>query len=195
MAVEAAAKEKENKNFQFYADADIDQATGKIKSEYPQWYSTRMLSEKEEELTMKKIALANGGVPQGYESEYREGISKLEKQIESMKDNTLIDDASNDRDEIKTIVDKIAKVLKDEYPTSKECDRRVVDINQENRKRFTPYLNLGKIGDDNIFPFARACDVSIDPNGLVTRDGLEKMWKIGRKYLGEYANVEILRRG
>jgi hypothetical protein len=36
--------------------------------------------------------------------------------------------------------------------------------------------------------------VPISPDGKVTRDGMEKAWKIGRKYINENANVELLRR-
>ncbi|MDD5722710.1 MAG: hypothetical protein PHY29_03095 [Syntrophales bacterium] len=178
--------------FQFYSEADRDPTTGKVRSEYPMWYNPRMISEKEEELDAKKAALANGAVPRGVESDFREGVIRLEEQLKTMKDTTLVDDAQNDRDEIGALVEKLGKILKNEYPTTKECERRVVDIQTENRKRFEPYLPIS--GDDDMVSFAKACQVSISPDGKITRDGMEKMWKIGRKYLKEYANVEILRR-
>ncbi len=179
--------------FQFYSEVDIDPVTKKVKSEYPLWYNPRMLQEKEEELEIKKAALRNDAVPRGQEAEYAEGIKRLEDQLSVMKNTTLVDDAKNDRDVIAKLVDKIGKVLKELYPTYKECERRVVDIQQENKKRFDPCVSIK--GDDDMVSFAHACQVPISPDGKVNRDGAEKMWKIGRKYIGENANTELLRRG
>jgi hypothetical protein len=146
----------------------------------------------EEEVAMKKATLENGGVPRGYEPEFRENLARLEEHLARMKDMTLVDDADNNRDEIGVVVQRAAKLLKEEYPSQKMCDRKLVDANMEYRKMSEPYIPIGE--DEKMVNMAKACNVQIDGKGRVSREGLAKMWKIGSKYLGEYANVEVLRK-
>lgn len=177
-------------SYQFFSEADIDKNTGKVKSEYPIWYNPKLIQEIEDEVVSKEIALKTGQVPQGYESEYRENLSRLKDQLKTVQNMTLVDDAKNDHAKLGDALKDLATILKSEMPSNKLCERNLVDPNQEYQKITKQYI---PVKDDNMAELARACNVPI-VDGKISRGGIEKMWKIGTKYLGDYANVEVLRK-
>lgn len=180
--------------FQFFSEADMkrDPQTGELKvaSEYPMWYSPRMIQEMEEEIATREAALATGAVQKGFEGEYRENLSRYKEQLKKMKDMTLVDDAKNDRAALGKAVKEVGKALSDMMPRQAMCERRLVDTNREYRNLNEPTI---KIENDLQADLAKACNVQI-VDGKVTGYGAQKMWKIGTKFLGDYANVEMLRK-
>jgi hypothetical protein len=89
------------------------------------------------------------------------------------------------------VVLEAGKILKSEMPSKKDLDDNLVDAHGELRKMTIPYISI----KDNakMCEMAKACNVPI-VDGKVTREGLSKIWKIGTKHLGGYANVETLRK-
>lgn len=177
-------------SYQFYSECDYDPKTGKIKSEYPTFCDPNLIRDMEEEIATKEIALATGQVPKGYEPDYRDTLSRLKEQYNKMLDMTRIEDAKNDKGKLGTIVNKIGKLITSELPKQAQCDRNLVDPSLEYRK-LTEHRY--KIEDEEMSEVAKACNVPI-VDGKINGYGLHKIWKIGSKYLGEYANIESLRK-
>jgi len=189
-----AAVAKEPVKYQFFSEADIhiDPKTGRksIASEYPMWYNPNLITEMEDEVSAKEIALQTGQVPRSSESDYRDNLARMKDHLEKMKNMTMVDDARNDKDELGKAVKELSKIIREELPSEDLCKRNLVDPNQEMRKMTVPYI---KLSSDNMAELARACNVPIS-DGKVSREGASKMWKIATKFLGEYANTDILRR-
>lgn len=180
--------------FQFFSESDMrrDPKTGELKivSEFPMWYNPRLIQEMEENVAMKEAALASGQVEDGVKGEYIENLARAKEQLKKMQDMTLVDDAKNDRASLGKAAKEIGKALSDLMPKQALCDRRLVDTNREYRNLSEPTV---KIENELQADLARACNVPIT-NGKITGYGAQKMWKIATKFLGDYANVETLRK-
>lgn len=173
---------------QFFSESDID-SKGNIKSEYPSWYNPRNLTELEEEVTQMEYALENGQVPRGYEPDYRDTLNQKKTHLKKVKDLTLVDDAKASNGKLGDLLGEVGKVLKSELPSRKDMEDNLVDAHSEVQKMTVPYIPVTTAMGE----LAKACNVPI-VNGKVTREGLAKMWKIGTKKMGDYANIETLRR-
>ena len=173
---------------QFFSEVDIDDK-GKIKAEYPSWYNPRNLQVLEDEVSQMEFALENKQVPRGYEPEYRDNLSQKKEHLEKVKNMTLVEDAKSSNGKLGDIIGEVGKSLRNELPSKKEMDDGLVDAHMELQKMTVPYIPVS----DAMGALAQACNVPII-DGKVTREGLAKMWKIGTKKLGGYANVETLRK-
>ncbi len=181
-------------SFQFFSEADMrrDPTTGEMKvvSEYPMWYSPRFVQDMEDEVSIREAALTNGAVPPGHEAEYRESLARAKSQLKKMQDMTMVEDARNDREALGRAAKEIGKTLASMMPKQSLCDRKLVDANREYHNLNVPTVT---VENDLQADLARACNVPII-DGKVTGYGAQKMWKIATKYLGDYANVETLRK-
>ena len=177
--------------YQFFSEADIDKNTGKIKSEFPMWYNPRLIQEIEDEVLTKEGALASGQVPRGQEADYRDNLNRLKDQLEKVKNMSLVDDAKNDKQLLGKAIKDLAKEISSRLPSDTMCKKNLVDPNMEYRQMTQPCID---VKDDNMAELAKACNVPIT-DGKITREGACKMWKIGTKFMGEYANIEMLRKG
>ncbi len=181
----------ENKpKYQFFTEADIDPQTGKVKSEYPMWYNPRLIEEMEDEVTTREMALKTNQVPPGQEAEFQNNLERIKGQLITMQNMTKLDDARNDKASLGKAVTELAKTIRAFMPKQSMCDRGLVDPNQEYQKLTKFHID---IQNDNQADLAQACNVPIK-DGKITGEGANKMWKIGTKFLGEYANTETLRR-
>jgi hypothetical protein len=176
--------------YQFFSESDLDPKTGRVKSMYPAWYDTRMVQELEEDVLTREIALETGQVPRGSVTEFKENLEKAKEKLKKIQDMTLVDDAKNNKDDIDKIVTKLGKVLGEELPTGRTCEKNLVDSNMEYRKMTDKYL---KVADENTAEFFKACNVEIK-DGKVSREDMAVAWKIGTKFLGGYSNIEMLRK-
>lgn len=177
-------------SYQFFTEADIDPVKGTIKSEYPMWYNPKLVHELEDEVMSKEAALETGAVPRGLESDYRDNLNRLKGQLAKMQNMSMVDDAKNDRATLGKAISSLGKIIAEELPREDLCRRGLVDPNQEYRKMTDAYI---PVKDENIAELAKACNVPIR-DGKISREGACKMWKIGTKFMGDYANTEILRK-
>jgi hypothetical protein len=173
-------------SYTFYAEHDIDDK-GRISSEYPSWYTPHMLREMEDEIANMEGALLTGQIPKGYEAEYRDNLVGKKERFEKAKDSSLVTDV--DRGKVGDALKDVAAILKDEMPSTRAMADGFIDSDMELRKITIPYIKV----DERIAELCQAANVPI-VEGKVSREGLAKAWKIGTKWMGEYANVEVLRK-
>jgi hypothetical protein len=180
---------------QFFSEVDMarNTATGQleVKAEYPSWYNPRNLQVLEDEVAQMEYAIENGQVPRGYEPEYRDNLAQKKAHLNKVKDMTFVEDAKTSNAKLGDVIGEVGKVLRNELPSKKDMDDNLVDAHMEYQKMTTPYITIKDSAA--MCELAKACNVQI-VDGKVSREGMAKMWKIGTKKLGGYANVETLRK-
>lgn len=160
--------------------------SGAVTSEYPAWYHKTQIADMEESIRLKESALEQGRIP-------LEEIPNTRQQIEREKNRmALINDSvpklnSKQADELGKLYKEIGKEISDRMFTREDMEKGTADPHKEVERILTPSIKV----DPDI---ARACNVPCDKNGLITREGAVKIWKLTGQYLGERTNPEFLRR-
>lgn len=161
-------------------------ASGMITSEYPASYHKAQIADMEESTRQKESALEQGRIP-------LEEIPNTRQQIEREKNRmALIKDSipklnSKQVDELGKIYKEIGKEISDQMFTREDMEKGTADPHKEVERILTHSIKV----DPDV---AKACNVPYDKNGLVTREGAVKIWKLTGQYLGERTNPEFLRR-
>ena len=170
---------------------------GKTKSEYPSWYFETQKEDLEESVRHRTKQLDDDLVPPSERNITRERLKQESTRLDNINSSTPrftekeIDDINK---MVKTgggvntgtLSGKIAEAM---FRRS-DNEKGTADAHEEARRLSTPCITL----DERELSFAKACEIPISPNGKVTRSGAEKMWKIGRRIVGEISNSEILRK-
>ena len=163
---------------------------GKIKSDYPSWYFQSHKEELEESIRHKKYMIDNDLVPASERNLMQSRLGQEEKRLDEI--NVSKPELSgNQQDEVKKVVEDVGKNVADAMFRKSEMDKGLADAHEEARRISEPVITITS-GDQA--EFARACGIKIKNGNKVTRGEAEKMWKIGRRMLGEISNTEVLRK-
>ena len=171
---------------------------GKTKSEYPSWYFKQQKEDLEDSVRHRKSMLEQDLVPTSERNITRERLKQESTRLEQIEQSTPRF-TEKEIDDISKIVKTSsgvnngtlsAKISESMYKRS-EQDRGTSDAHEEARRISIPCVKL----DEREIEFAKACEVPISNDGKVTRKGAEKIWKIGRRIIGEISNTEVLRKG
>lgn len=170
---------------------------GKTKSEYPAWYYNQQKDDLEESVRHKKSMLDQDLVPASERNITRERLKQESTRLDQIE-------ASSPRFTEKEIddVNKMVKTsggvnsgtlsikIADLMYRRSELERGTTDAHEEARRNINPCVKL----DEKEIDFAKACEIPISPEGKVTLKGASKMWKIGRRIVGDISNTEVLRK-
>jgi hypothetical protein len=177
---------------------DVDKTKeGKTKSEFPSWYFETQKEDLEESVRHKKSMLEQDLVPASERNIMRERLKQESTRLDQIEASTPrftekeIDDISklvNTRTGATT--GTLSAKIAESMFTKSDMDRGTTDAHEEARRISRPCIKL----DEKELDFAKACEIPISTDGKVTRSGAEKMWKIGRRIIGETSNTEVLRR-
>lgn len=170
---------------QFFSSVDIDARTGKVSSEFPAWFFTQQMENMDDEIRSIEYRLENGDVPAASIPYYKNQLRRLKDRrdkIEASKPKM----SAMERDFVAKSVDTLGEKISESMFTREEEQRGFADAHEEARRMSTPCIKVDP-------GFADAFGIKT-VKGLVSRNDAVKMWKIGRRSLGDDVNVEILRR-
>lgn len=178
--------------FQFFGEVDYNR-NGRISSQYPAWAFRHLINE----LAVEISELEKQVKDYSLDAETRgKIISRLEVRKERL-DKILESFPKVDKDKVHFIVGdehekgSLGEKISDSMFTNSEMQKGLADAHEEDRRMHEPIIKL----DGKEIAMAKGCNVRIGRDGKVSRNDAVKIWKIGRKYLGEMSNVEVLRRG
>ncbi len=170
--------------FSFFgvADKGID---GKIISEYPSWYYDRHIANLENSIKMREYHLERGLAHPEVKHDIIESVARDRKKLDEIKASIPKLTAAQ-KDKCYKEYKRISEVLRNALPSRYEMKVGLVDHHKEVAQITTPTFEVD-------LEIAEACNVKVE-GGKVNRNQLSKIWKILGMYLGEYTNVEVLRR-
>lgn len=175
--------------FKVFGEVDRDKS-GNIRSEYPSWYFDPQKDELVSTIREMIRALEDDAIPHQAKAKFREGLRQKKDRLEAIEKSVpkLKDEEKN---KIVKVRDEIAIELKDAHPKRSERERDLVDAHEEARRMKEPVMKLKSTEQAE---FAKECNIKISPDGKISRDDMDKMYKISSKILGESTDVEYLRK-
>jgi hypothetical protein len=179
---------KEKADFSIFGSVDLSDK-GKVMSTYPSYYFDHMKDALREEITVTENQLSMDLVPHTEVGVTRERLSQKKAKLKEIE-NSIPQLRGKDKDRIAKAYDELGTEIKERLPSRSDMMKRLADPHREVKMMTEPQIKLR--GDQ--LQLARACNVKVHKDGMVTRTGAEKVWKIAGKILGEATNTEHLRR-
>lgn len=169
---------------------DVDKnKDGKNASEFPAWYFRAQKEELENDIARNRTALERGYVT----ADRVDQIKKILKQDEEKLDqiNESIPKLKEpEKDNLNKVVHAIGKDITSAMFTGTEMKKGTADAYEEARRITEPVI---EVRNEKEADWYKSCGIEIK-DGKVSRGEAEKVWKIGRRLLGEISNTEVLRR-
>lgn len=188
----AKVKEREATEYQFFGEADLNQK-GEVASQIPAYMLPQLVEDLKLEINRNEMELEDRSI----EPEAR---GRLSNKVNQQKERLHMIETSKpklDKDIIFGVVGKdrsggsLGEKIAESMFTYTDMQKGLADAHEEARRMSEPIIPL----KDKEMEIAKGCNVKVGKGGMVSRDDAIKVWKIGRKYLGENSNAEILRRG
>lgn len=178
-----------SKSYFFFGAVDRRGNTedGEILSEYPAWMHTKNIEMLEEEKSSLERQIQMREIDPGELMYTRNRIRVMEEKLSELKaSRPVLGDKENEAyKEYKELRDKIA----DTMPSRVDVEKRLVDSHKEAGYMETPCIKVNP-------EFAMACNVTMDKNGMVSRNGAAKMLRIIGAAVGKgelETNIEYFR--
>lgn len=177
--------------FEFFGEVDLNKQ-GNYGSDLPAWTFNQLIEDLEYDVRINEENLKDMSVGP-------EARGKLLAKATQMKDRLDAIKASKpkvDPDLVHSIVGSnmsggsLGDKIQETMFTRDQMMKGIAEPREEARRMVEPIIKLeGKEKE-----MALGCGVKPNREGKVSRDEAIKIWKIGRKYLGELSNAELLRR-
>jgi len=173
-----------------FGKVDRDRA-GNIRSEYPAFYFTEQRENLIETITQMERGLEEGAIPEGKARvNFREALRKKKERLADIEESTPKIEGK-ERDILKKMRAEFSEELKESYPKRVDGERGLVDAHEEMRRMTEPCV---KIKSQEAAELAKEIGIKVNESGMITRNQMDKMFKISSKLLGESTDVEYLRR-
>jgi hypothetical protein len=185
-------KEVEKTEYQFFGEADLNRR-GEVSSQVPAYMLTQLVEDLKQQVVTHEKELEDTSMQPEVRGKL---MSKLREEKERLH---MIEDSKPklNKDIIAGVVGKdrnggsLGEKIAESMFTYTDMQKGLADAHEEARRMSEPIIPLR----DKEMDIAKGCNVRIGKDGMVSRDDAIRVWKIGRKYLGENSNAEILRRG
>lgn len=173
----------------FFSELDIGKA-GKPTGEYPFWYFTVHMENMQVEIermeNTMKMGLATGPRLLSLQKELKDKKEKYDKMQENMPRFS-----GKQVDYLVKMSQEFGEQIRDGMFTRTEMMKGVADAHEEARRMTEGVITI----KPHWRPLLQASNIRVDErNGKVSRTGLEKVWKMCRKAIGEPSNTEALRK-
>jgi len=167
----------------------VDRKEGKpdgiVTSEYPAWMHDFKIDELKESHDRKERELAENRIPFEHVAAAKEEL-KLEKAKLALIEKSRPKLNDKQKDEFYGVYKDLTKEIRDKMYTRSEMMLGTANAHEEADRMITPSITI----DPEI---ARMCNLQA-VDGMVSRDGASKAFKMIGRILGEPTNVETLRR-
>lgn len=172
----------------FFSELDYSDK-GNISSEYPAWYFDKFIDDLKEQVRVDEESLDMGLIPSEHRPMVAKRISDSKRRLHEIEDGRpKLTQA--DETKLKAFREQIGKDIAGLQFTRSDMMKGLASPEMEAKRRVMPCIKI----DPSCVKFALAARIPINRDGMVSRDGAEKMWKIASKYFGENSNTEVLRR-
>lgn len=181
-------KGSEAEEVKFFGEVDINKH-GNVGSEMPSWYFRTQNESLDNDIQETEQAISRGEIREDKKPEILADLAKMKEKREKIKQSQA--ELTPYEDAISKMTKTIGKKIAEAMFTRTDMMRGTADAHDEARRMAYPCIKLE--GDELLF--AKKANCKIDKNGMVSRDDASRMWKMGRRALGENSNIEILRKG
>ena len=177
----------EEKRIRFYGKADRNK-DGKIKSDYPSWYHRQQVEDLEEGIRYKERQLEEDIIPDSEKPLMRSRLKQEKEVLDRIQESKA--DVKGCEDAISKGVDELGKGIKEAMFSRTQMTKGLADAHEEATRISEPCIS---VKSKEAAEMCEAVGVKIR-DGKITRGDAEKIWKIGRRALGEMSNTESLRK-
>lgn len=176
-------------SFKIFSEIDLS-PKGKIASEYPCWYFTPMIESLKEDILRDEINIDRGRVPKESEPEYRETLAQKKLKLQKIEEAfPQLNDM--DRGRVGKMYEDLGKKISTLVPSRSEEQFGTADAHKMVEKMTRPCVKLESL---DAIKFAKACNVKVTEDGMVTLNGAEKTWKLAGRLLDADSDTAVLRR-
>ena len=164
---------------------------GRPRSEYPGWYyeGRRHVEELEDSIKQRERMLKMGAVSHEKEGEYRERLEMEKERYEKIKESVPKLDGEH-KDRVAKLVKELRGDISGSQFTRTDMLLGLADAHEEAQRMSTKKI---PIRSEDEAALAKEMGIKVE-DGKISRTDKERLWKIGRKALGESTNTEVLRR-
>lgn len=174
-------------SIEFFGKVDRDEK-GNIRSTVPSWYLDQHKEELGNSIDYAENQLQRGLVPESEKPLHTERLRQMKKKMDDINEShPRFDD--NTKDFIDKSTKGLGKKITDAMFSRSDMMKGIADAHEEARRMADPCIELNK--EELMLAEKAGCRVD---KGRVSRTDAERMWKFGRKALGESSNTELLRR-
>jgi hypothetical protein len=177
------------RELKIFGDVDRD-PRGRIKSEYPASYFSEHTDELRREIDEMERVLENDGIPGAAKPRFKARLAQKRDRLDLIVNGTP-KLTGQEVDLVNRVREEIGTQLKDAHPSRSEKEKGTVDAHEEVRRMSEPVM---KIENANQAEWAKSCGIRISDNNMVTRNDMDRMFKIASQKLGKSTDIEQLRR-
>lgn len=191
--VSKSVKEEIDSQICYFTMADMrrDHETGEMRivNTYPLYYSNTQRDDIAEERRMIEKAI-EGGLYDPVE------MPEVKKRLKTLRDKEEMFAHIEPRhleakkDSISKLNRRIETILRDSMFSRREMEKGLADPHEEARRMSEPVISLPR----EIQGLAVANGIAVSSSGKINRNDLVRVWQMGQKVLGEYTDVEYIRK-
>jgi hypothetical protein len=173
-----------------FGTTDMDRK-GKHVADYPSWYFDQQKEELGKDIVDSEREIEDEPFPDASSRlRAKENLRKKKARFEQIQaDAPSLTGA--DKDEILNLRKGIAPRLSEAHPSRTDKEKGLVDTHEEVRRMTEPVV---EIKGEKEAEFAKQCQIPISVDGKVSRNDMDRMYKIMSKMVGEPTDIEYLRR-
>jgi len=159
---------------------------GDIMSHMPGWYEKPVMEMRKEAYESEQRLLDQGRIPSDERHTSQARVRKNKDQYEGvMKSMPVLRDG--DKDKVAKFSKEIGQQISESMFTDSEMRKGTASAHIEADRMAGPCIKMNP-------EIAKACNVRVFENGMVSRNGAIKCRQIAQRLLGENTNPEMLRR-
>lgn len=177
---------KEATDVSFFGSVDLNQY-GNPSGQYPSWAFPFKIQEMQDEVDENDRKIREGALDAPILAELRAENKKLKERLDAIRESYP---KSLDKDMVSRMCGEFGEKIAESMFTRADMQKGLADAHEECRRMLDPCIKLSP----EMAGFAQMCKAKMTKDRMVSRNTAEKVWKIGRKFLGEDGNTERLRR-
>ena len=176
----------EASEYQMFSEVDMTKE-GSVGSYLPAWAYDQLIGDLESEIHAEEQQMRAANISVDKINELRRSVDKKKERLHEINESR----PNVDVDKVRGVVDGLSEKISDSMFSRTDMMKGLADAHVEARRMTEPCIKLS----DAEANFALGCNVVPTRDKMISRNQATKIWKIGRKYIGELSNVEVLRRG
>lgn len=177
--------------FQFFGEVDLNQH-GRIASNLPAWTYNQLIDDLEYDIRVNEINLQDTSLGPEAKGKLLSKSKEMKERLDGIKSSK----PKVDNDAVYNVVGSnmaggsLGEKISESMFTRDQMEKGIAEPREEARRMTEPIIKLS--GKE--LEMAIGCGIRPNKEGKVSRDQAINIWKIGRKYLGELSNAELLRK-
>jgi hypothetical protein len=172
----------------FFTELDMNDK-GKINAAYPAWFDRKRIFNLEEDIRRDEASLANGWVNPASLGEFKSALAKKKEALGRVQEAKDRVEKAIGKDFVRNVAGSLGEKIGQAMPSRYDEEKGFTDPHGLAEKWNSPCITI----TPEERKLARMANVQVT-DGQVSLVGTTMAWQMGRKFLGEDANAERLRR-